>query len=100
MCAASFVIVLQLSMSFGWAKSLLGMWSDLPPDMWTAVYLTAIALIVASAVRKYRSRQAKLYDRQHECCRVCEHDLRGTPLEKGVGRCPECGTPFVRFAPV
>ncbi len=98
MGAALLLIVLQLSMSFRWAKSLVRMWNDLPPDMQTAVDFTAIALIVACAVRLYRSRQAKLYDRQHERCRACEHDLRGTHITQGFGRCPECGTSFVLFA--
>lgn len=100
MGAALLLIVLQLSMSFRWAESLLRPWNDLPPDMKTAVGLTAIALIVASAVRKYRRRQAKLYDCQHERCRACRHDLQGSPIAQGIGRCPECSTPFVRFAPV
>ncbi|MEE9130409.1 MAG: VanZ family protein [Phycisphaerales bacterium] len=94
---ALLLIVLRLSMHFGWAKSLVRMWNDLSPDMQTAVDLTAIAIIVACAVRMYRWRQAKLYDRQHEWCRACEHDLKGTPITQGVGVCPECGTPFVRF---
>ena len=97
---ASLLLVLRLSMNLAWAKSLVRMWNELPVDMQTAVDFTAIALILACAVRMYRWRQAKLYDRQHERCRVCEHDLQGTPIEKGVGRCPECGAPFVRFAPV
>ncbi len=98
MGAALLLIVLQLSISFRWAKSLLRPWNDLPPDMKTAVGLTAIALIVARAVRVYRRREAKLYDRQHIHCRACEHDLQGTPITQGVGVCPECGAPFVRFA--
>ena len=95
---ASLLIVLRLSMNLAWAKSLVRMWNDLPVDMQTAVDFTAIALILACAVRVYRWRQAKLYDRQHERCRACEHDLQGTPIAQGLGRCPECGTPFVRFA--
>ena len=98
MGAALLLIMSQLSMSFRWAKSLLRTWNDLPPDMKAAVGLTAIAMIVARAVRVYRRREAKLYDRQHIHCRTCEQDLQGTAIKQGVGRCPECGTPFVRFA--
>lgn len=97
---ASLLIVLRLSMYFGWAKSIVRMWNDFPTDMQTAIDFTAIALILACAVRLYRRRQAKLYDCQHERCRACRHDLQGTPIAQGIGRCPECGTPFVRFAPV
>ena len=97
---AAVSIVLDLSWDFAWAKYLIRTWNDLPPDMRAAVDISAIALILAMSVRLYRWRQAKLYDRQHEHCRACEHDLQGTPIEQGIGRCPECGTPFVRFAPV
>ncbi len=96
--AASLLIVLRLSRQFAWANDLIRTWHDFPPDMQTAVDLTAIALIAALAVRIYRRRQARLHDRQHLNCRACEHDLQGTPITQGVGVCPECGAPFVRFA--
>lgn len=98
--AAALLIVLRLSKQFAWAKYVIRAWNDLSPDMQTAVDFAAIALIVAMTVRLYRWRQAQLYDRQHKKCRACEHDLQGTPMTQGVGRCPECGTPFVCFAPV
>ena len=96
--AASLLVLLRLSRQFAWANDLIRTWHDFPPDMQTAVDLTAIALIAALAVRIYRRRQARLHDRQHLNCRACEHDLRGTPITQGVGVCPECGAPFVRFA--
>ncbi len=95
---ALLLLVLRLSPQLAWAESLIRMWNDLPTDMRAAVDISAIAIILAMSVRLYRWRQAKLYDRQHEQCCACEHDLRGTPITQGVGRCPECGTPFVRFA--
>ena len=96
--AASLLVLLRLSRQFAWANDLIRIWHDFPPDMQTAVDLTAIALIAALAVRIYRRRQARLHDRQHLNCRACEHDLQGTPITQGVGVCPECGAPFVRFA--
>ncbi len=94
----SLLVLWRLSRQFAWAKFLIRTWDDFSPDMQTVIDLTAITLIAALAVRIYRRRQAKLYDRQHEHCRACEHDLQGTPITQGVGVCPECGTPFVRFA--
>ena len=96
--AASVLIVLRPSREFAWANYLIRTWNDFPPDMQTAVDLTAIALIAALAVRMYRRRQARLHDRQHLNCRACEHDLRRSPITQGVGVCPECGATFVRFA--
>lgn len=72
-------------------------WEGLLPDMRLTVDLALIAVAVAVAVRVYRGRQAVLYDRQHVCCRWCDHDLTGTEVTHGCGRCGECGTPFARF---
>ena len=96
--AVTLLVLLRLARQFAWANDLIRIWHDFPPDMQTAVDLTAIALIAALAVRIYRRRQARLHDRQHLNCRACEHDLQGTPIMQGVGVCPECGAPFVRFA--
>jgi len=69
----------------------------LAPDMRLTIDVALIALAVAVAVRVYRGRQAVLYDRQHVCCRWCDHDLTGTEVTGGCGRCGECGTEFARF---
>jgi len=73
-------------------------WEGLLPDMQLTIDLALIAVAVAVAVRVYRGRQAVLYDRQHVCCRWCDHGLEGTEVTHGCGRCGECGTPFARFA--
>ena len=91
-------VILWLGMDHTWSKNLVLTWHDLPTDMQAAIDLTILALIIALAVRVYRTSQAKLHDEQHIHCRGCGHDLQGTPLDKGVGRCGECGTPFARFA--
>ncbi|MDY7110528.1 MAG: hypothetical protein SYC29_18000 [Planctomycetota bacterium] len=71
----------------------------LPPELTRAVDLALCLLLLALATRLYRSRLARYYDRSVRC-RRCGHDLRGTPTQKGVGRCGECGTPFVRMSPL
>lgn len=80
-----------------WVRQLNMAWISWPSDLVLTIDITAIALIVAIAVRIYRSRQAKFYDRQDKFCRSCDHDLQGTPIELGIGRCPECGLRFARF---
>jgi hypothetical protein len=76
--------------------ALLRSWAGLAPDMRLTIDVVLIAVAVAVAVRVYRGRQAVLYDRQHICCRWCDHDLSGTEVTTGYGRCGECGTPFAR----
>jgi len=89
--------LLVLSMRMTWAKELLGVWQRLTPDMQLAVDLALVGVALASGVRVYRSRQARLHDRQHEVCRGCGHNLTGTPLVQGLGACPECGAPFAKM---
>ncbi|MEE8459934.1 MAG: hypothetical protein V3S08_08670 [Phycisphaerales bacterium] len=72
-------------------------WDGLAPDMRLTIDMALIAVAMAVAVRVYRGRQAPLYDRQHTCCRWCDHDLTGTEVTHGCGRCGECGTPFARI---
>jgi len=76
--------------------ALLRSWAGLAPDMRLTIDVVLIAVAVAVAVGVYRGRQAVLYDRQHICCRWCDHDLSGTEVTTGCGRCGECGTPFAR----
>jgi hypothetical protein len=93
-----YIVLLLLSMRMTWAKELLGvLWQRLTPDMQLAVDLTLVGVALASGVRAYRGRQARLHDRQHEVCRGCGHNLTGTPLVQGLGTCPECGAPFAKM---
>ncbi len=94
---AAYAVVLVLSIEVSALKSLVRAWGALAPDMQLAVDLALIVAALALAVRTYRRRQAALFDRQHVCCRICNHDLRGAPVDRGTGRCPECGAPFARF---
>ena len=79
------------------ARMMADAWHNLTPDMQLSIDLTVIALIAALAARIYRGRQARLHDEQHVRCRSCGHDLKETPTDRGMGRCGECGMPFVRF---
>jgi hypothetical protein len=92
-----YIVLLVLSVRMTWAKELLGVWQRLTPDMQLAVDLALLGVALASGVRVYRSRQARLHDRQHEVCRGCGHNLTGTPLVQGLGACPECGAPFAKM---
>ncbi len=90
-------LALVLSIHVATAAWLLRTWDGLLPDMRLTIDLALIAVAVARAVHVYRGRQAPLYDRQHIRCRCCDHDLAGTRLTRGCGRCGECGTPFARI---
>jgi hypothetical protein len=92
-----YIVLLVASMRMTWAKELLGVWQRLTVDMQLAVDLALVGVALASGVRVYRSRQARLHDRQHEVCRGCGHNLTGTPLVQGLGACPECGAPFAKM---
>jgi hypothetical protein len=86
--------LLAFSMRMTFAKNILGVWQRLTPDMRVAVDLTLVGLALAVGARVYRSRQARLYDRQHLECRCCGHDLSGTTVTQGLGTCPECGASY------
>ena len=68
----------------------------LPSDLAFAADFALLFLLFAAAVRAYRARLARYYDSPLRC-RRCGHDLHATPTSRGVGRCGECGTPFVRL---
>jgi VanZ family protein len=70
--------------------------ATLPRSLVMTVDLAAILLLLAVAARMYRRRVARIHDRPVRCA-WCGHDLRGTPAERGLGRCGECGAPFTRL---
>jgi hypothetical protein len=92
-----YIVVLVLSMRMTWAKELLGVWQRFTLDMQLVVDLALVGVTLACGVRVYRVRQAHRHDRQHEVCRGCGHNLAGTPLDQGLGACPECGVPFAKM---
>lgn len=94
----TFLLLLVLAHRGGVGAALAAVWRDLDGDLQLGIDLAAIGASLAVGVRLYRMRQAVLYDRQHLRCRACGHDLTGAPLEKGCGRCPECGLTFARYA--
>ena len=69
---------------------------QLPPALTRTVDLALLLLLFAIATRVYRARLGRFFDRSIRC-RKCGHDLRGTPTERGMGRCGECGAGFVRM---
>jgi hypothetical protein len=89
----------QTDPTSGFAPRIARFIGSLPPDLTASVDLALCLLLLAFAARIYRTRLARFYDRSLRC-RKCDHDLRGTPTEQGVGRCGECGTPFVRMTPL
>ncbi|TVQ52599.1 MAG: hypothetical protein EA377_09765 [Phycisphaerales bacterium] len=66
-------------------------------DMRIVIDLTLLGVFTALAVRFARRTRARQIDEQDQCCLVCRHDVHMTRTERGIGRCPECGTPFVRI---
>jgi len=80
----------------GWlAPRLIHLINLLPPELLNAIDLAGLLILLAAAMRIYRNATARYYDRGARC-RTCGHDLRGTPIISGIGRCGECGTPFTR----
>jgi len=69
----------------------------LPRDVSSALDLTLCLVLIAVATAVYRRRLARHID-AGAVCRVCGHDLRGTPATDGAGQCGECGASFVRAA--
>ncbi len=68
-----------------------------PADLFFIGFLPALILFYTSIWRIMRIDLARRYDRQHIECRECCYDLKGAPLDNGVGVCPECGTRFARM---
>ena len=66
-------------------------------DMRIVIDLTLLGVFTALAVRFARRTRARQIDEQDRRCLVCRHDVHMTRTERGIGRCPECGTPFVRI---
>lgn len=103
--AVTFLIVLLVPIVYGWliADQQLGPhvlrlvrgFRTIDNALLIPVDLTWYVLLLAVALRLYRSRLAAVFD-QGVICRKCGHDLRGTPAPGGQGRCGECGEPFTR----
>jgi hypothetical protein len=84
--------------SMRWVPRIAHMIGALPPELTSAIDLSAYLLLLAVVTRVYRAGLARWHDRAIRC-RRCGHDLRGTPTmdgSDGIGRCGECGTLFVR----
>lgn len=69
----------------------------LSPGMSDVIDMAILGLIAAFATRSYRKRLARFHDSTGSICLRCEHDLRETPIHRGLGTCGECGSLFVRL---
>ena len=94
---AGYILLLVAAMRVSALKSMVRALDALPADLQMGLDLALVALAGAVAARVYRGRQAAITDRQDSRCRICRHDLKGTPTTRGTGRCPECGAAFARF---
>lgn len=54
-------------------------------------------VLMHGGIRYARIEVARSCARQHIECRECGYELKGAPLDRGVGVCPECGTRFARI---
>lgn len=92
-----YAAVVALSVPVPAARLLMSWWQRQPPDMRITLDVFAVGMVLALATRVYRAKQAEINDEQDVYCRACRHDLKGTEVNRGVGRCGECGMPFVKW---
>lgn len=88
---------LALYMRFPKELQPLRRFDGMPVDMRLVIDMTVLGVIAAVAVYRFRMGIARVIDRQATQCRKCGHDVHATGDERGVGRCPECGTRFIRL---
>ena len=96
--AVVYVAVVFLHTAIPTASALQKWYHGLARDLRLVVDLGWMGMAAAAVVRVYRRRAARAFDEQDRCCAGCGHDLRGTPIGRGVGICGECGSPFIRLA--
>ncbi len=65
--------------------------------MYFAIQFVTLGVCALAMRRSYFRAMAKKFDRQHIECRECAYDLRGAPIDRGVGTCPECSTQFAQY---
>ena len=65
--------------------------------MYFAIQFVTLGAFVLAMRKSYLKAVAKRFDRQHIECRECAYDLRGAPVDRGIGTCPECSTQFAQY---
>ena len=63
----------------------------------TVLAFAGVALFMGVPILGLRRRADRTAATEGTLCMWCDHDLRGTAAERGVGVCPECGKQFARF---
>jgi len=97
--ASMYVVAVALYMRFPQELLPFRRFDRLPMDVRLVIDMAVLGIIAAVAVYRFRLRLARVIDHQAARCRRCHHDVHATAADLGVGRCPECGTPFLRLPP-
>lgn len=95
--ALVYVAGVMLYMRFPQELQLFRRFDRLPMDLRLVFDMAVLGCIAAVAVYRFRCNLARVIDQQAERCLRCGHDVHATADEQGVGRCPECGTRFIRL---
>jgi ribosomal protein L37AE/L43A len=95
--ALMYVAGVALYMRFPQELQVFRRFDRLPTDLRLVLDMAVLGCIAAVAVYRFRLNLARVIDRQSERCRRCRHDVHATADENGLGRCPECGTVFIRL---
>lgn len=88
---------LALYMQFPKELQPLRRFDGMPMDMRLVLDMTVLGTAATVAIHRFRVGLAGLIDQQDARCRTCLHDVHATGDERGIGRCPECGTRFIRL---
>jgi ribosomal protein L37AE/L43A len=97
LAAMLYVLGVVLYMRFPQEFQAFRRFDRLPMDLRLVIDMTVLGCIAAIAVRRFRVNLARVVDHQGDYCRRCSHDVHATRVERGMGRCPECGTVFIRL---
>ena len=72
-------------------------WDRPYPPLHAVADLSFFVVVACVGIRIERTFAAAVYDNQDKHCVRCAHDLNLLTTDQGLGRCPECGAPYVRI---